>query len=255
VAEGRYTRIKSKFWNDEKVVTWCDDTKLLALYLVSSPHSNMIGCYYLPLGYVCEDLGWDIDRLRSSLQNLIINVFIKYDEIAKVVYLPTYLMHNPIENENQAKSAAKQVAELPKTQLIQDLKLYVKALRKPFLNPLLKQLGEPVTVTVTVTVTETEDIRPPFMSKKQENYFDQFWSVYPRKKSKGQAERTWVKLNPNEQLLASMIATIERAKTSVEWTSGGGQFIPYPSTWLNAKGWEDEIEEQRDTRFDDLPEV
>jgi len=71
--------------------------------------------------------------------------------------------------------------------------------------------------------------------------FDQFWKAYPKKKSKGQAERTFAQINPDEQLLATMIATIERAKKSKDWCKDNGQFIPYPATWLNAKGWEDEI--------------
>lgn len=81
--------------------------------------------------------------------------------------------------------------------------------------------------------------RPPFISLKQERLFDRFWQAYPKKKSKGQAERTWVKLNPDEQLVATMTATIERAKKSRDWLKNEGQFIPYPATWLNAKGWED----------------
>ena len=63
------------------------------------------------------------------------------------------------------------------------------------------------------------------------------------KKSKGQAEKTWIKLNPDEQLVAQMVATIERAKKSRDWQKDMGQYVPYPSTWLNAKGWEDEYEE------------
>ena len=70
--------------------------------------------------------------------------------------------------------------------------------------------------------------------------FTRFWEVYPKKKSKGQAEKAWVKIKPDEQLLEKILSTIEQAKTSVEWMKDGGQFIPYPATWLNAKGWEDE---------------
>lgn len=33
---------------------------------------------------------------------------------------------------------------------------------------------------------------------------------------------------------------LERAKKSEQWRKDNGQFIPYPSTWLRAKGWEDE---------------
>ena len=82
--------------------------------------------------------------------------------------------------------------------------------------------------------------RSPFKSKRQEQLFDEFWAQYPKKRSKGQAEKTWVKLKPDEQLFKAIMAGLERAKTSVDWQKDGGQFIPYPSTWLNAKGWEDE---------------
>ena len=70
--------------------------------------------------------------------------------------------------------------------------------------------------------------------------FWKFWNAYPRKKSKGQAEKVFIKINPDEQLLAIMIAKIEQAKKSDSWKKENGQFIPYPATWLNAQGWEDE---------------
>jgi uncharacterized protein YdaU (DUF1376 family) len=70
--------------------------------------------------------------------------------------------------------------------------------------------------------------------------FDLFWKAYPKKKSKGQAEKAWSKINPSKQLLATMIAKIEQAMTSEDWLKDNGQFIPYPASWLNAKGWEDE---------------
>ena len=70
--------------------------------------------------------------------------------------------------------------------------------------------------------------------------FDTFWRSYPKKQSKGQAEKAFRKINPDEQLLATMIATIERAKTSEDWCKEGGRFIPHPATWLNNRRWEDE---------------
>ena len=84
--------------------------------------------------------------------------------------------------------------------------------------------------------------RSPFTSKRQEQLFDEFWAQYPKKRSKGRAERAWVKIKPDEQLFKAILDGLERAKTSVEWQKDGGQYIPYPSTWLNAKGWEDEYE-------------
>lgn len=71
--------------------------------------------------------------------------------------------------------------------------------------------------------------------------FARFWKAYPKKRSKGQAERVFFRIDPDERLLATMIATIERAMTSEDWLKEGGKFIPYPATWLGARGWEDEI--------------
>ena len=87
--------------------------------------------------------------------------------------------------------------------------------------------------------------RSPFKSGRQEQLFDEFWAEYPKKRSKGQAEKTWVKLKPDEQLFEAIMTGLKRAKTSVDWAKNGGQYIPYPSTWLNAKGWEDDYEEVR----------
>jgi hypothetical protein len=71
--------------------------------------------------------------------------------------------------------------------------------------------------------------------------FKRFWTAYPKKRSKGQAEKIWAKIHPDEQLLEKILSTIERAKKSEDWIKEAGQFIPYPATWLNAKGWEDEV--------------
>lgn len=98
---------------------------------------------------------------------------------------------------------------------------------------------------VTVQPDEsTKKPRKPFRSLRQERFFDQFWEQYPKKRSKGRAERAWNKITPDENLLAEILDGLERAKKSHEWTKEGGQYIPYPSTWLNAKGWEDEFGEE-----------
>lgn len=72
--------------------------------------------------------------------------------------------------------------------------------------------------------------------------FDQFWAAYPKKKSRGDAEKAWATLRPDEQLHDRLLQAIERAKTSADWRRENGQFIPYPATWLRAKGWEDAID-------------
>jgi hypothetical protein len=70
--------------------------------------------------------------------------------------------------------------------------------------------------------------------------FERFWSVYPKKRNKGDALKAWRALKPGEELVTAILAAVERAKASVQWRKDEGQFIPYPATWLRARGWEDE---------------
>lgn len=99
---------------------------------------------------------------------------------------------------------------------------------------------ESVQVDSTESVHTKDNLPKDNKQKTCANAFARFWSAYPKKKSKGQAEKAFQKLNPSEQLMDAMLASIEQAKTSDNWRKDGGQFIPYPATWLNAKGWEDE---------------
>lgn len=112
-----------------------------------------------------------------------------------------------------------------------------------------RQLADncPAFAPVAEDVVVDEDEKTPLARKHASGgvddfLFNRFWLAYPRKKSKGDALRVWKKLRPNEQLVTAMLLAIERSKSSEQWRKDGGRFIPYPSSWLNARGWEDEDE-------------
>ena len=70
--------------------------------------------------------------------------------------------------------------------------------------------------------------------------FEIFWAAYPKRKSKGDAEKAFFKINPDDRLLSVILAAIDQAKTQEDWQKEKGKYIPYPASWLNAKGWQDE---------------
>jgi len=71
--------------------------------------------------------------------------------------------------------------------------------------------------------------------------FNEFWLAYPKKKSKRAAEKAWLKLKPCKDLKAKILLAIERDRATGQWQKDGGQFIPYPASWLTGRRWEDEI--------------
>lgn len=70
--------------------------------------------------------------------------------------------------------------------------------------------------------------------------FARFWSEYPRKVGKGKCELLWRKIKVSEVLLERILGALAAQKRSVQWQRKNGEFIPYPSTWLAQKRWEDE---------------
>lgn len=94
-----------------------------------------------------------------------------------------------------------------------------------------------------------------FESDSDEKLFNKFWKEYPKKVSKEKAKKWFIKNKPNEELVNLMIKQLKRFKTLKQWKDKDGQYIPYPSSWLNAHSWEDEFEtdeEKIDRIFDKL---
>jgi len=70
--------------------------------------------------------------------------------------------------------------------------------------------------------------------------FNEFWKLYPRKESKQQAKKAWLKINPDKALFDLIANALEYRCQSREWLEADGRYIPHPATWLNGRRWEDE---------------
>ena len=95
----------------------------------------------------------------------------------------------------------------------------------------------------TGTGTGTSKRKPscsPSASEPADDGFAAFWEQYPKKVAKPEALKAWKKIKPSSQVLADLMAALEKHKASVDWIKDGGQFIPYPASWLNRGRWEDE---------------
>lgn len=77
-------------------------------------------------------------------------------------------------------------------------------------------------------------------SEKQfENMFNEFWTSYPKKRNKQKCKEWYLKNKPTEELHGKILLGITFYSSTEDWKKDNGQFIPYPSTFLNQKRWED----------------
>ena len=166
--KGRYVKVATKFWTDEKTIELSPPTKLLHLYILTSPHSNMAGYYRLPKAYIKADLELSDKQLDKGFNKLLDIGLIKYCPKSSVIIIPNYYKYNSIQNKNQAKGAANRTSELPRNSLVKDYKEAIntyagnydkelmKGLPKGFNKRFSKQSGNTDTDTDTDTDTELD---------------------------------------------------------------------------------------------------
>lgn len=71
--------------------------------------------------------------------------------------------------------------------------------------------------------------------------FERFWSLYPKKQNK-QKTIKWFEKNPlTEEELQVILEKLELFKKTNQWKEI--KYVPLPTTFLNGKRWEDEIDE------------
>lgn len=171
MAGDRYAKVHSRFWIEADIKALGRDARELYLYLISSPHSNMAGYFYLPISYVVEDLETDegfpngFETVRKGFQTLIQSGKISYDQTTKVVLLRNFFAWDPPQNPNQVKGILGAVAEVPQSLLLPEFvacaKQHLPAYGNQFETLLERFRNGSGTVsksgTVTGTVTGTED--------------------------------------------------------------------------------------------------
>lgn len=193
-----------------------DDARLLALYLLTGQHTNMIGCFRLPDGYVSEDLSWTSERVSKWFDELSENGFATRDSSSKWVLIRNFLTWNSVENPNQGIAALRLFDQVPDKSTVKPELARVMAsaishisisklkgserVLQPFLNQEQEQEQEQEEDSSGhgyATPPEDQnqgDGDKPDPKKIYPEEFQQVWAIYPRRaggNSKSDAFKAW----------------------------------------------------------------
>ena len=72
--------------------------------------------------------------------------------------------------------------------------------------------------------------------------FESWWKVYPKKRNKPGVWKAWKANLTNLASIERMLHNLDIQSKSWDWTQEGGQYIPYPASYLNAHGWNDNLQ-------------
>lgn len=95
---------------------------------------------------------------------------------------------------------------------------------------------QPASKPLAPCPTETEREKRQRERENRARDFAEFWTEYPKKEAKKDAEAAWQKVDAP---LADILAALKRQRASESWVKAAGQFIPLPATYLRGRRWED----------------
>lgn len=234
--------------------------QVVALYLISNPHANMAGLYYLPLVTMAHEIGSPLKGALKGLQRVVGVGFATYDKASEYVFvheMARYQIGDSLKpGDNRISSIVKTVGECPSPLLVNKFReRYADVFHLPEL-PKQETPESPSEAPLEPLLSQEQDQEQDQDQdqKKEEaarssESFEQFWKAYPKrpsgKGSKPDALRAWKKMTETEQ--AEAMRTIHLFASCPQWTKDGGEFIPQINTWMNQKRWESppEVSAQR----------
>lgn len=251
-----YSRVSSNFWTGKtgkSIRKLGRDAQVVALYLMTSPHANMLGLFHAPILYIAHETGMSFEDASKGLQSIIEADFCAYDFEAECVWV--YEM------------AKFQVGEalLPKDKRVQGvMNEYERLPNNTHLKPFFDKYAAAFHMQHSRGI---EAPSQPLRSQKQEQEqkqeqdqaqnnggasrqlarkpefqmvgFHDFWSHYPRKGKRPRAEEAWSVLAPDENLRVTILASLEAWKQSRQWSDKN--FIPLPENWLKNRQFDDDV--------------
>lgn len=72
--------------------------------------------------------------------------------------------------------------------------------------------------------------------------FSRFWAAYPKRVARLDALKAWNQLNPSSEQVEEILNAVAWQVRQPSWLKDGGQYVPYPASWIRQGRWLDEAD-------------
>lgn len=108
-----FTKVSPAVWRSNRFRRLATtDAQLLYLYFLTCEHQNSAGCFRIPDGYACADLGWETGRYVTARDTLVDGEMVSFDQEGEVVYIRRWFKHSPPMNDKHAVGTRKIIADI-----------------------------------------------------------------------------------------------------------------------------------------------
>lgn len=262
--------VSTSFWSDSKVDTFSPEDKYFMLYLLTNPHTTQLGIYEFSMKHAAFEMGYSVETVQALLSRFQDRYkIIRYCQDTGEIAIKNYLKHSIIKGGKPVLDCLKkELSQVKNKELVNFVFLANQNSENATVREFILYIQDKYKLNDNVNDNDNDNERivddswydsqsqeegkskPPKRKKAtaKEDYdlegFNAFYAAYPRHAGKADALKAWNKLKPDIVLQAKMGEALTAQKKSPQWTKNNGQYIPMPSTWLNGKRWEDEVQTQ-----------
>ena len=104
--------VSPHLWRSTRFNALRDTEKTLFLYLLTSEHQTSAGCFRLPDGYACDDLGWEREMLTTARAAIVDAGLIQHDPKSDEYLIERFFKHCPPRNRNHRLGAEREITSL-----------------------------------------------------------------------------------------------------------------------------------------------
>lgn len=115
-----YSKVGPQFWIGKtgKLLRKAGvDAQLVGIYLITSPHANMLGLYYLAQETIAHETGLGIKRAQAALKACVNSGFCSYDEDSEMVWVHEMAFYQIADklviNDKRSKGVQNEYNNLP----------------------------------------------------------------------------------------------------------------------------------------------
>jgi hypothetical protein len=145
----KYRVVPGFVWVDPKFKNLAPTEKLLLLHLITGPHANVSGLFYLPLSYIAHETGVRLLQVKKGVCALEAADYLRWDEPTETIWVVGMLRYQG-GGVKILKAIADQVESLTPSPVVDAFRSYYADLKIPYRCPINGVSSKDTTVPTLV---------------------------------------------------------------------------------------------------------
>lgn len=236
----KFRMVHTEFWNDPKVMEdMTPEDKYFFLYLLTNQNTSQVGIYQITKKQMAFDTGYSLDTITSLLDRFIKHhKILKYNETTREIAIRNWGKYNLNRGgKPMTDCVGSELREVKDTSLI----TYVgESVEHSAIKCLYDTYHDTSTISGQEEEKEKEEYKEEEKEKPMVTKFIEFWTLYPRKVKKKDAESAFkslirAKTDVND-LMTATTNYVQAVKDKEQ------EYIMHPTTFLRKDRWKDYLE-------------